>query len=114
MTSIAEPEQATEETEIVERDDHNNANLKTFEVTWENGTVEHVRAHFVYHPALGGIGGSEGRHVTFTGWYDGQHKTILSARPDRIRMIRDLGMVPSLPDLDPVAESACESSDGGR
>ncbi len=87
--------------EVVERDDLNNANLLTFEVTWENGSVEHIKAHHVLHPA-GSRLDAYGEHIRLTGWYDGKHRTALSARADRIRSIRDLGVLPPLPDLDPV------------
>ncbi|MER7213547.1 hypothetical protein ABT340_41340 [Streptosporangium sp. NPDC000239] len=83
----------------VERDDYNNGNLRTFEVTWENGTVEHVAAHWVFHPAPDfGLTRSKGEHIQFTGWYDGKHRTALSVRPDRVRSIRDLGVLPPSPD----------------
>ncbi|WP_031166055.1 hypothetical protein [Streptosporangium roseum] len=83
---------------IVERPDYNNANLLTFEVTWENGAVEQIKAHWMLRPSSGSTG-LQTDHITFTGWYDGVHHTVLSARPDRVRCIRDLGLLPSLPDL---------------
>jgi hypothetical protein len=94
-------EQTIEAPEIVERDDYNNANLGTYEVTWENGAVEEIRAHWVIRPQPDLFNGSSDEHIKFVGWYDGVHRTILSARPDRIRCIRDLGVLPSLPDVNP-------------
>ncbi len=106
----------TEPAPFVEREDHNNANLKTFEVTWENGAVERVGAHWMLQPSADILGKPGVRHITFSGWYDGQHRTALSVRPDRVRCIRDLGVLPSLPDVDAEPETVVEldTLDGGE
>lgn len=97
--------ETTSPAESVEREDFNNSNLLTFEVTWEGGFVEHVKAHFVNHPVSHGFSGDgDGKHITFAGWYDGKHRVIMSARPDRVRSIRLLDLLPPLIVPDPVAE----------
>lgn len=108
--------ETVETPEVVERDDFNNGNLLTFEVTWEGGFVERVKAHFISHPTPLGLRGDDsgGRHITFTGWYDGQHRTILSARPDRVRSIRLLDLLSPSPEPEPEVEDAGgeESAEG--
>ncbi|MEV7013464.1 hypothetical protein [Streptosporangium sp. NPDC051022] len=101
QTDIPQSVEAVEEAadKPAERDDYNNANLRTYEVTWEHGTVEHVPAHWVFHPTASPLDKTR-EHIKFAGWYDGEHRTILSARPDRIRCIRDLGILAPLPDVE--------------
>lgn len=97
--------ETAETPQVVERNDFNNANLLTFEVTWESGLVENVKAHFISHPH--GLGRDDGRHITLSGYYDGRHRVILSARPDRVRSIRLLDLLPSFTEFGVLETPEC-------